>query len=104
MEAPRPTPQPPWPHAPPHRLSAAGAFMVTAGTYGKVHLFTDGPGLRMLHDALLTVANPVRHGIVPVANLHPHGSAAWFERTAELSFVRTVYSFKMDALNVQDEF
>ncbi len=30
--------------------------MVTAGTYRKVHLFKDGPRLRMLHDALLSIS------------------------------------------------
>ena len=30
--------------------------MVTAGTYGKEHLFPDGPLLRMLHQALLRIA------------------------------------------------
>ena len=28
-----------WPHAPIHKLSEAGAFIVTAGTYQKVHHF-----------------------------------------------------------------
>jgi putative transposase len=158
--------------------------MVTSGTYHKEHLFTDGPRLRMLHDALLTVtakhgwllqawavfsnhyhfiavsppaadslkaviqelhsrtaralnrrdgrpgrkvwhnywethlsiessysarlhyvhANPVKHGLVGVANLYPYGSAAWFERTATRAHVNTIYSFKIDALNVEDDF
>jgi len=45
-----------WPHAPTHRLAEAGTYMVTAGTYGKEHFFTDGPLLRMLHQALLSIA------------------------------------------------
>jgi REP-associated tyrosine transposase len=28
-----------WPHAPSHRLGSAGAYIVTAGTYRKEHLF-----------------------------------------------------------------
>jgi putative transposase len=34
--------------------------MVTAGTYRKEPLFVDGPRLRMLHDALLTLSD--QHG------------------------------------------
>jgi putative transposase len=173
-----------WPHAPVHRLTHQGAFMVTAGTYGKAHLFKDGPRLRMLHEALLRIvqkhewhleawavfpnhyhfiaqsskhpetleslirelhsrtaralnqhdsksgrkvwhnywethltfensyfarlhyvhSNPVRHGLVAVANLYPCCSAAWFERTASPAAVRTVYSFKTEELNVEDDF
>jgi putative transposase len=50
----------PWPHAPVHRLDEAGVYIVTAGTYQKEHLFSDGPRLRMLHAALLTIAD--QHG------------------------------------------
>ena len=184
MDTPAPSSRPAWPHAPAHKLTECGAFMVTAGTYRKAHLFTDGPRLRMLHDALLTVAdkhgwaleawavfpnhyhfvaqsphdaatlkrliqelhsrtaralnkqdgkpgrkvwhnywetqlsietsyfarlhyvhfNPVKHARVAVARLYPYGSSAWFERTATRAQVRTVYSFKIDALNVVDDF
>jgi hypothetical protein len=48
-----PQSKPAWPHAPTHRLAQSGTYMVTAGTYGKEHFFTDGPLLRMLHQALL---------------------------------------------------
>ncbi|WP_435008752.1 REP-associated tyrosine transposase [Tundrisphaera lichenicola] len=174
----------PWPRAPLHELDDAGTFMVTAGTYRKEPLFSDGPKLRMLHAALLTVAdrhewrleawavfpnhyhfvaaspgdpatlkaflrelhsrtaialnrrdqapsrkvwrnywdtrlthqrsylarlhyvhqNPVKHGIVSATNLYPHGSAAWFERAASPAQVRSVYSFPIDRLNVDDDF
>ena len=50
----------PWPHAPVHRLDKPGAYIVTAGTYHKQHFFSDGPRLRMLHRALLTIAQ--QHG------------------------------------------
>ena len=48
--------------------------------------------------------NPVKHGLVPVANLYPYGSAAWFERTATPAQVRTIYSFKTDDLDIEDDF
>ena len=48
--------------------------------------------------------NPVKHGLTPVANLYPWCSAAWFERTATLAQVRTIYGFKTDAVRVYDEY
>jgi putative transposase len=47
----------PWPHAPTHRLTETGIYMVTAGTYKKQLLFDDNRTLKMLHDALLTIAS-----------------------------------------------
>ncbi len=48
--------------------------------------------------------NPVKHGLVPVANQYPWCSAAWFERTASPAQIKTIYSFKTDAVKVYDEF
>jgi putative transposase len=48
--------------------------------------------------------NPRRHGLVRVANQYPWCSAAWFERVARPSQVKTIYSFKTDRLTVPDDF
>ena len=48
--------------------------------------------------------NPVKHGLVRVANQYPWCSAAWFERTASPAQVKTIYSFKTDKVNVEDDF
>jgi putative transposase len=48
--------------------------------------------------------NAVKHGLVPVANQYPWCSAAWFESNARSSFVKSVYSFRTDAINVPDDF
>ena len=48
--------------------------------------------------------NPVKHGLVAVANQYPWCSAAWFERTASPAQVKTIYSFKIDKANVYDDF
>jgi putative transposase len=48
--------------------------------------------------------NPVKHGLVPVADLYPWCSAAWFERTATPSQVKTIYAFRTDQLNVYDDY
>ena len=41
-----------------------------------------------------THQNAVKHHLVPLANLYPWCSAAWFERTATPAQVKTIYSFK----------
>jgi putative transposase len=48
--------------------------------------------------------NPVKHGLVPVANQYPWCSAAWFERTASPAMVQSLYRFKVDRVRVADEF
>ena len=173
-----------WPHAPVHRLSENGVYMVTAGTLHKTHLFNSPEKLTLLENLLLSLAkkyewqleawavlanhyhliargnpnsanltkflthlhansarelnrydgaigraiwhnfrdtkltyeksylarlnyvhqNAVRHGLVPVANQYRWCSAAWFERTATSSRVKTIYSFKLDKLEVDDDF
>jgi putative transposase len=48
--------------------------------------------------------NPVRHGRVSVANQYFWCSAAWFERTASAATVKTIYSFKIDKLKIDDDY
>lgn len=48
--------------------------------------------------------NPVKHGLVPVANQYPWCSAGWFERTACSSAVKTIYGFKTDRIQILDEY
>lgn len=48
--------------------------------------------------------NPVKHGLVPVANQYPWCSAAWFERTASLVTVETIYGLKIDELQINDDY
>jgi putative transposase len=48
--------------------------------------------------------NAVKHGLVHVANQYPWCSAGWFERTARLAQVRTIYGFKIDKLRVLDDY
>jgi len=51
-----------------------------------------------------THQNPLKHGLVPVANQYPWCSAAWFERTASASRVKTIYRFNTDKLQMADDF
>ena len=48
--------------------------------------------------------NPVRHGLVPVANQYPWCAAGWFERVARPAQVKTIYGFKTDRLKVLDDY
>ena len=48
--------------------------------------------------------NPVKHGLVSMANQYPWCSAAWFERTASPAAVKTIYGFKIDHLEIYDNF
>jgi putative transposase len=173
-----------WPHAPMHRLSEHGTYIVTAGTYRKEHWFRGADRLTLLEVALLRVMknsgwrleawavfsnhyhfvahaepdakplravvkqlhgetsrelnrrdgtpgrvvwhnfwdteltfeksylarlnyvhqNAVKHGLAPVACRYRWCSAAWFERTATRAQIATIYRFKIDTLNVHDDF
>jgi putative transposase len=173
-----------WPHSPAHRLSEAGAYMVTAGTHHKQRLFDSPEKLTFLHDTLLQLAgqhgwplqawavlsnhyhfialapadpnslraflqalhsltarevnrvdrtpgrkvwfqywdsqithehsylarlnyvhrNAAHHGLVTDPIAYQWCSAAWFERTAERAFYKTVWAFPCDQLNVLDDY
>jgi len=181
---PAPVATPDWPHAPLHRVSNHGTFIVTASTLHKQPLFRGRESLDLLHDSLLKLAkqhgwtleawavfpnhyhfvahggesaskldaflthlhadtarelnlahsepdrqvwfnfwdtaltyeksyfarlayvhqNPVRHGLVAVANQYRWCSAAWFERTATAAQVKMIYGFKIDRVKVRDDY
>ena len=48
--------------------------------------------------------NPVRHGLVAVANQYPWCSAAWFERTVSPATVKSIYRFGIQQVRVDDDF
>jgi len=48
--------------------------------------------------------NAVKHGLVLVANQYPWCSASWFERTASPASIKTIYSFKVDQLKIDDDY
>jgi putative transposase len=69
-------------------------FRETELTYEKSWLAR----LRYTHE------NPVHHGLVSVASDYPWCSAGWFERTSSAAFRKTLASFKIDRVNVPDDF
>jgi putative transposase len=48
--------------------------------------------------------NPVRHGVVTLAENYKWCSANWFAQNAPPAFVQNVKSFKIDQVNVPDDF
>ncbi len=48
--------------------------------------------------------NAAKHGLVPVANQYRWCSATWFERVASAARVQTIYRFRIDRVNVYDDF
>jgi putative transposase len=173
-----------WPHAPIHRISCDGIYMITGATLHKQRLFSTAEKLNLFEHELLTLAkqhkwqleawavfvnhyhvvarghgeatslkrflkhlhsnsarqikqvddsagrkvwynfwdtkltyersylarlnyvhqNAVKHGLVNVANQYPWCSAAWFERTASPATIKTIYGFKTDKLNIDDDY
>ncbi len=85
----------------------------------ELNAFDATPGRRVMHqfwDTGLTFEkswlarlhyvhhNPVHHGLVPVARNYPWCSARWFEGNARPAFVKSVHSFKLDRVQVPDDF
>src|SRR5437867_8655655 len=48
--------------------------------------------------------NAVKHRLVPAANQYPWCSARWFEREAPAAMVNSIYRFKVDRVEVADDF
>ncbi len=48
--------------------------------------------------------NPVKHGLVLRAEDYPWCSAGWMERNVSAAFRKTLSSFKIDRLNIYDDF
>ena len=85
----------------------------------RLNRIDDTPGRRVMYefwDSRLTFEkswlarlnyvhhNPVKYGLVPLANQYPWCSAAWFESNVRSGFVKSVYSFKTDGIKVPDDF
>jgi putative transposase len=69
--------------------------------YRDTHLTFEHSYLARLH---YTYHNPVKHGLTRDAQDYPWCSAAWFAQNAPAAFRATVESFKVDQVNVPDDF
>lgn len=173
-----------WPHAPMHKCTQTGMYIVTAGTYLKKHVINTPEKLSLVQNKLFEIANefgwqlqawaimsnhyhfiarspedpsslkkfvstlhrvtatefnkidgtsqrrvwyncwdthlsfqksylarlnyvnqnPVKHGVVKNAKDYPWCSASWFENTTPRSFRQSIERFKIDSVNVSDNF
>ncbi len=94
-----------WPHSPMHRFTGAGAYMVTCGTYGKLHRFRGSDRLRYLCDYLLHLAADCRWDLQAWAVFpnHYHFVALILPESRPLvSLIRTFHSDTAFAANQWD--
>ncbi len=95
-----------WPHSPVHRLSEAGAFMVTAGTYPKQPFFNTAERLNLLLDALLGLAETYGWDLQAWSILtnHYHFVAVSPANPETLrSFIRHLHSLTAREINKRDQ-
>jgi hypothetical protein len=100
-----------WPHALLHRFSDAPAvYFVTAATYLKQHFYRSADRLDALEAHVFDLATQFRCWLQAWAIFSNHYrryrwcSASWFEREARQSFVESLKRFKIDHVNVPDDF
>ena len=95
-----------WPHAPVHRLSEHGIYMVTAGTLHKERLFNTADRLELLERSLLTLARQTNWHIEAWAVLinHYHFVARGAPDSIPMQeFLRELHSRSARELNQLDE-
>jgi putative transposase len=95
-----------WPHSPMHRLTEAGAYMLTCGTYLKVAYFRGEERLRFLCDALLRLAGEYDWNLQAwaVFSNHYHFVALSPPRPQSLQpFIQKLHSDTALAVNQWDE-
>jgi putative transposase len=95
-----------WPHAPVHRVSENGTYIVTAGTYLKRHVLNSDAKLRLVHDTLLELAEKYAWLLQAWTVLpnHYHFVALKGERSEELSrLTGHLHSITAKELNAIDD-
>ena len=94
-----------WPHAPPHRLTEAGAYMVTAGTFQKVHMLAQAQRLDFFLRLLLSCAPEFGWSLHAWAILsnHYHFVASSPQAPASLkNMVSKLHTLSAREFNLQD--
>lgn len=95
-----------WPHAPPHRLSATGTYMVTAATYKKAHLLAFPERLDFFLNLLLSCAtefNWTLHAWAVLSN-HYHFVASSAGEPANLkTMLSKLHTLSAREFNRQDQ-
>jgi putative transposase len=94
-----------WPHAPVHRLSEIGTYMLTAGTLGKQHIFQRPERLDLLQSTILRTAKESGWHLEAwaVFSNHYHFVGHSGEKSAKLSaLVKQVHAETSRAVNRLD--
>jgi len=93
-----------WPHAPVHRLSEHGAYIVTAGTYHKAHLFANTKRLSYMTKALIVLAKEYGWHLQAWAifSNHYHFVAEAEEPTTLTRFIQYLHSVSAKYVNRLD--
>ena len=95
-----------WHHAPVHRLSEAGAYMVTAGTLHKAPFFNTPERLSLMQDLLFQVAEEYQWQLQAwaIMNNHYHFVALATGPSGNLrSLVTKLHAVSANALNKLDD-
>jgi putative transposase len=94
-----------WPHAPPHCLTEAGAYMVTAGTHQKAHWLSTPARLDFFMDLLFACAAESDwslHAWAVLSN-HYHFVASSPQNPASLkTMISKLHTLSARAFNLQD--
>jgi putative transposase len=96
---------PEWPHSPVHRLSDAGAYMVTASTYGQALFLLGKRRLALVRDTLLEQAAALGWNLQAWAVLpnHYHFVATSEEPLDTLpALIKRLHSLTARAVNAED--
>lgn len=94
-----------WPHAPPHILLEGGVYMVTAGTYLKVHYLNDAESRNLFQDSLLGLTKKFGwdlHAWAILSN-HYHFIANSANSSNLLSMLAQLHQSSSSALNARDQ-
>lgn len=96
---------PAWPHSPLHKFCTTGTFMVTAGTYQKLHYFKSEESLNFLQQLILTES--LKYGweiqAWAIFSNHYHFIAISQKGTEKLqAFIRNVHSKAAIYINSSD--
>ncbi len=94
-----------WPHSPVHRLSEAGAYIITAGTYQKRLFFGGNDRLSYLTKALIALApeHRLRLQAWAVFSNHYHLVALAEQPNLIVPFIRYLHSISAKYVNRLDE-
>ena len=94
-----------WPHAPVHQLGPGGAYIITAGTYQKLHHFSSAKRLDLLSEAIFEAAQRFKWQLQAWAVFPNHYHfVALTQSSARLpELTRHIHAQTASAINDEDQ-